>query len=318
MSNLNLRVPRTKTPVRLDAFLNENVRHLSRRTAKSAILAGNVFVDGKRTKAPGLALEGGMAVQLYRSLEERAQIEGMAGLDSILFEDAYLLVVDKPSGVAVQSHHDYDRGSLLDRLETMVALRARLRRRVSLGIPFRLDRDTSGLMILTKTKVAYRALREQLRLGVLDRKLLAIVGGNLPNGQSGTTRDSLGWNPRRQRRDVTPSGGRRAETHFRVLQVFQEASLIEVEPRTPFPDQIQLQLAQLGHPILGDPLYADYDSARLGRLALHAHEVQFQHPLSGRRLRFESPLPRELSNTITALGGPRENEEVSPGGREER
>jgi len=217
-----------------------------------------------------------------------------------VYRDAALLVVDKPAGLLVHPAPASEGPTLAQ----LVAGQARGGERQRAGIVHRLDRDTSGLLVVALQELAYERLRAALARREIRREYLALVAGRLEAG-SGTIEAPIGRDPRRPtRRAVGGRGVRPARTHFQVLAQLVDTTLLAVTLDSGRTHQIRVHLRSIGHPLVGDPLYGGPQLAGLRRQFLHAARLCFDHPLDGRSLAFSSPLPEEL---LAALAAARAN-----------
>jgi 23S rRNA pseudouridine1911/1915/1917 synthase len=279
--------------LRLDQVLARRVPGLSRRKARVLIDIGGVFVDKARVKVASRAVRAGQVVEanlggaLDRAsgLGAAARARDAAALPDyrIVFEDADVIVVDKPAGLVTAPTPESDRGNLVDLLA----------RRPGAGPVFlvhRIDLPTSGLLVFARTPEANRALGERFVRHDVDREYRAVVAGRIADDRVTIDR---------------PVGGRRGVTHVEVVERFADATLVAARLETGRTHQIRLHLAGLGHPVLGDAEHGG-ERARLfaprpPRLALHAARLGFVHPRTGEALRFDSPIPAEVAKWIDGL-----------------
>jgi 23S rRNA pseudouridine1911/1915/1917 synthase len=223
---------------------------------------------------------------------------------AVLHEDADLIVIDKPAGLVVHPAPGNPTGTLVNALLHHCGDLAGIGGVLRPGIVHRLDRGTSGVMVVAKHDAAHLALAEQFRVHSVERVYLALVRG-LPRAEEGAVERPIGRHPReRKRMSVHSPAGREARTRWRVRERFpaEGVSLLEVRPETGRTHQIRVHLASAGLPIVGDPVYGRGRS-RLGleRPALHAAVLGFVHPRSGERLRFTAPCPSDLAGIAEAL-----------------
>jgi 23S rRNA pseudouridine1911/1915/1917 synthase len=303
-------------PERLDRYLAARLPALSRMRLKALIQQGNVRLGGVTITEPSHRVKRGDAIHLELPPPVPARPEPQAIALAIVYEDDELLVVDKPAGLVVHPAPGNPDRTLVN------ALLAHLGDRLSgiggvkrPGIVHRLDKDTSGLLVVAKTDRAHAGLAEAFARHDIERAYLALVWGR-PRPSAGEIEGAIGRDPRnRKRMAVLGRGGKRALTRYRTLATYGAASLLECRLATGRTHQIRVHLASIGHPVLGDPMYGRAGAgrrkglpaaaaarlARLGRQALHAHLLGFVHPASGERLRFRSELPSELRGLIEAL-----------------
>jgi 23S rRNA pseudouridine1911/1915/1917 synthase len=286
-----LTVPPEAAGERLDRFLASHVG--SRGAAERAVEAG-VLVDG-RPQPKSYRLEGGERLQLAPATERAAGPPPPAPV--VVWQDEHLAVVDKPAGLVVHAGAGHAGDTLVDALAGLVAGGDPERP----GIVHRLDRDTSGLLLVARSHEAHDRLTDLVRRRGLERTYLALVHGR-PASRSGRIEAAIGrdrGDPTRVSLDTdTP---RDAVTHFDVERLFPGHALLRVRLETGRMHQIRVHLQAIELPVVGDRVYGVPDPA-LGRQFLHAARLAFEHPLTGERLELESPLPAELQTHLNGLG----------------
>ena len=290
---------------RLDRWLAGRLPELSRVRLQALIEAGRVRVDGAVRKAAA-RLAGGerVAVEIPPPAAEELVPEPTAL--SVVFEDAHVLVVEKPAGIVVHPGAGHARGTLAAALLAHAPEVAGVGGPRRPGIVHRLDKDTSGLLVVAKSKAAYDALVAQLARRSVTRRYLAVVHGRV-RADEGVIDRPIGRHPRdRVRMAVRPTGqGRRAVTRYRVLERLRGFTLLEVSLETGRTHQIRVHLASLGHPVAGDDVYGgrrrDPLPTPLEGLALHAVRLAFVHPATGRPLEFASPVPARIERLLSQL-----------------
>jgi 23S rRNA pseudouridine1911/1915/1917 synthase len=288
---------------RLDVWLAE-ARHVTRHAARTMIDAGLVTVDG-RVGRPGQRVREAAVV----AVAPDAPLEAAAGARAkrpdpdvdlvVVYEDEALAVIDKPSGLVVHPAPGHPTGTLADGLKQRGTTWSLLGGAERAGIVHRLDRDTSGLLVVAKTEAAHRSLARQLSDRTLGRTYWALVHGGFRE-ETGTIDAPIARHPRDRRRMAIVEGGREALTDFRVVERLDGATVLELSLRTGRTHQIRVHLASIGHPIIGDTVYGRADAA-LGRPALHAMRLRLVHPTDGTESTFESPLPAELVAAAASL-----------------
>jgi 23S rRNA pseudouridine1911/1915/1917 synthase len=288
-----LRVPPRAAGRRLDAWLAEAAG--SRAGAQRLIDDGRVLVDG-RPRPKSFQLSGGETVSA--ELEQRPP---SAAADSpepaIVLEDDWLLVVDKPPGLVVHPAPGHRRRTLVEQLEQ------RAGGRWAPHVVHRLDRDTSGLMLVAKSEQAQRRLREALRRRDVEREYLALVEGR-PASRSGTIEAPIGRDERRRTRMSTRTAKpREARTHFSVERELPGLTLVRARLETGRTHQIRAHFAAIGHPLAGDRDYGGRPLPGLRRQFLHSARLRFPHPEDGRWLELSSPLPGDIARVLEALKG---------------
>ncbi|MEW5964183.1 MAG: RluA family pseudouridine synthase [Pseudomonadota bacterium] len=312
---------------RLDRFLARRLPELSRSRLQALIRDGHVCEGGATVGEPGARVKPG---QTYRVTVPPAAPAGPAGEQialAVVYEDEHLVVVDKPAGLVVHPAAGHASGTLVNALIAHCgASLSGVGGVARPGIVHRLDKDTSGLLVVAKTDAAHQGLAEQFaahgRDGRLTRAYLGLCW-RVPERPRGCIEAALARSSRdRTRIAVTRSAsGRPAVTHYAVVERFHGqggapvAALLRLELETGRTHQIRVHLAHIGHPIIGDPVYsAGFKASRatlgvearaalddLGRQALHAAHLGFEHPVTGRRLAFDSPLPADFARLLAAL-----------------
>jgi 23S rRNA pseudouridine1911/1915/1917 synthase len=218
---------------------------------------------------------------------------------NIVWQDEYLLVVDKPAGLVVHPARGHREGTLSQLLSGTAAGGEPERA----GIVHRLDRDTSGLLVVACTEDAHRLLQDALRRRLIEREYLALVEG-LPPARTGTIEAPIGRHPRiRTRMAVGGTGSREARTHFTLEQSLSGVSLLRLRLDTGRTHQIRVHLEAIGHPICGDPEYGTPGTLGLERQFLHATRLAFPHPITGEQVEVLSPLPPDLLGALERAGG---------------
>jgi 23S rRNA pseudouridine1911/1915/1917 synthase len=275
---------------RLDVFLAATAG--SRAAAQKLIDAGLVLVDGER-RPKRHAVSAGERVDVQPA-PEREEPEVPDATFAIAYEDEHLLVVDKPPGVVVHPARGHPAGTLVQALEGRVAGGDDPRRP---GIVHRLDRDTSGLLVIARTEPAHAALKEMLKRREVTREYLGLVEGR-PAARSGTIDAPLGRDRRvRTRISTDTDDPRPAITHFETEDVYEGFTLLRMRLETGRTHQIRAHLLAIGHPVAGDPEYGR-PALGLERQFLHAERLAFSHPVTGAAIDVRSPLPDDLTKAL--------------------
>jgi 23S rRNA pseudouridine1911/1915/1917 synthase len=284
-----VRVPDDAAGERLDRFIAEHVG--SRANAERVIDAG-VRVDGE-PRPKSWKLVGGEEVE-FEPPAPPPPIEREDVPLRIAWEDEHLLVVDKPAGVVVHPAPGHRGGTLVHGLVGVAGGGEEERR----GIVHRLDRDTSGLLVVAKTEDAFAALQGQVRAGALEREYLTLVKGH-PRSRRGTIEAPIGRDRNDPlRRSLDTETPRDALTHFELVELLPGRALLRVRLETGRTHQIRVHLAAIDLPVSGDPVYGVADDLGLSRQFLHAARLAFEHPLTGERVEAESPLPPDLAQAL--------------------
>ncbi len=282
---------------RLDVFLARTAG--SRTAAQRLIAAGLVLVDGE-PRAKRHVVAAGERVQVAPE-PDAPPAEVPDATYAVAYEDEHLLVVDKPPGVVVHPARGHAAGTLAQALAGRAAGGEDPRRA---GIVHRLDRDTSGLLVVARTEAAFDALKAQMRRREVTREYVALVEGR-PAARAGTIDAPIGRDRRvRTRISTDTDEPRAAVTHFEVEQPLDGFTLLRVRLETGRTHQIRAHLLAIGHPVAGDPEYGRAGLLGLPRQFLHAERLAFAHPVTGEPIDVRSPLPAELRDVLDKLHGP--------------
>lgn len=304
---LTARIPDELAGRRLDQALAKMFPEYSRARLQHWIRAGQVLVDAQSVK-PRDKVAGGEVVELTATLSEETPWAGEALPLNVVYEDPWLLVLDKPSGVVVHPAAGNRQGTLVNALlhyapELSAVPRA--------GIVHRLDKDTSGLMVVARTLEAHKHLVEQLQGRRVQREYLALVYGEMISG--GRVDGAIGRHPVDRKRMAVVPAGKPAGTQYRIVERFKGITLIKVILETGRTHQIRVHMAHIHHPVVGDPVYgrlrlpkgasqALIDMLRaFRRQALHAARLSLMHPQSGESMQWQSPLPEDFAALVTQL-----------------
>ena len=301
-------VPDDSAGSRLDQLLAEKCPDYSRSRLQHWIKTGRVTLDGE-TCRPREKLRGGERILLRPELEAEVSDEGEAMPLDILFEDDSLLVVNKPAGLVMHPAAGNPRGTLLNGLLAHHPALAQIPRA---GIVHRLDKETSGLLVVAKTLAAQNALVRQLQARSVKREYRAVTQGVMTAG--GTVDAPIGRHPVNRLRMSVIETGKPAITHYRVLQRFRAHTYIRVNLETGRTHQIRVHMAHIHYPLVGDPLYGGRLKIPAGagenlgqvlrgfhRQALHAVRLSLQHPDTQETLTWEAPLPDDFESLLSAL-----------------
>lgn len=292
---------------RLDAFLGRNEELGSRTRVAGLIRAGAVTVDGV-SRAKSYSLWEGQTVEVEVPGEERPTVLAETLPVPILFEDEWLMLVDKPAGMAVHPSRGHASGTLVNAL---VGHGAAGGEEFRPGVVHRLDKDTTGLLVVAKSTEVHRRLTALMRRRAVDRRYIALVHGSFVV-ESGTIEAPIGRDPvRRKSMSVGGMAARDAVTHFEVLERLGNYTLVEARLETGRTHQIRVHFLAIGHPVAGDPIYARRDPLGLGRQFLHSHRLAFTHPMSGEEICVEAPVPADLARVLERLRGQQPGGEAS-------
>lgn len=286
---------------RVDKYIAQEIPDLSRSLVKKLLDEGRVTVDGNVPKA-SYKVEAGDVIVVRVPPPEPTEIRAEDIPLKILYEDADIVVVDKPAGMVVHPAHGHRSGTLVNALLAHCTDLSGIGGALRPGIVHRLDKDTSGLLLVAKNDVAHRHLQRQFKQRLVHKIYLALTEGLLPTPR-GVIDAPIGRDPQqRKRMAVLPRGGREARTEYRVLEHFAQHTLVEAEPVTGRTHQIRIHFASIGHPLAGDRVYG-FRKQRLPlrRQFLHAARIAFTLPSSGEPLEFTSELPDDLAAVLHDL-----------------
>jgi 23S rRNA pseudouridine1911/1915/1917 synthase len=291
--------------IRIDLYLTQQEIYPSRSQIRNLITQGKIRVNNRPGK-PSYILKDGDVINLTPIEQKELEIEAEAIPLDIIYEDEYLVVVNKPSNMIVHPTGKIRSGTLVNALlyhcqDSLSGIGGVIRP----GIVHRLDKDTSGLMVVAKNDLAHLDLSKQIKEHQVTKKYIALVHGNLKD-DSGIIDAPIGRSLKnRKKMAVTEEGrSREAVTQFKVLKRFSDYTLIEATLRTGRTHQIRVHLAFIGYPIVGDQLYGyKKQGLNIDRQALHSHILGFLHPSSKKYMEFSAPLPQDMQELIDDLEG---------------
>jgi 23S rRNA pseudouridine1911/1915/1917 synthase len=294
--------------LRLDVFLTRQMPDWSRSQVQQQIRSGAVCVGSRTVYKAGDAVAAGDRVTIRAARHELRATPEELPLE-IVYEDDDLLVVNKPAGMVVHVGAGVRSGTLVNALLYHIGTLARAGGDLRPGIVHRLDRMTSGLVVVAKNDEAHRELSRQFKSREVHKTYLALVHGRVA-ADRGEIGEPVGRDPRRRIRMRTAGiGARQAQTIYQVKQRFPHFTLLEVHPLTGRTHQIRVHLASIGHPVVGDTLYgapsklkiSGAEEKTLDRNFLHAAAIRFRHPRTGKNLAFEARLPDELDQFLARI-----------------
>ncbi len=286
---------------RLDLFIARRLSELTRSRVRKLIDEGAVSIDGETPRKAGVKLTAGQRVRVSPPPPKPSTLQPEPMSLSIIYEDGDLLVIDKPAGLAVHPSPGHSSHTLVNGILAHCPDLSGIGGEGRPGIVHRLDKDTSGLIIVAKNDAAHVSLSRQLKERKVEKTYLALVEGRIEPAE-GIIDAPIGRDPRHRKRMAVVDRGRDARTRYRLLREVAGRSLVEVRPETGRTHQIRVHLASIGFPICGDALYGRGAApAGLARQFLHAHRLVFRHPATGERLELEAPLAEDLAAALAEM-----------------
>lgn len=308
----SFQVKASEKQIRLDALIAKRIPELSRSHAADLIRSGRITIGGAAHKA-GYRVRTGEIVNGTIPAPDPIDLVASDLPLEILHEDADIIVVNKSAGMVVHPAAGHATDTLVNALLHHCADLAGIGGKARPGIVHRLDKDTSGILVVAKNDEAQINLSEQFKARTVSKTYLAVVGG-VPSGSSGHIDLPLGRHPRdRKKMSTTTRKGREAITLWRVKERYTAAALLEIDLKTGRTHQIRVHCAAMGHPVLGDSVYGRNKALRqpvrgkpalmrivsaVQRQMLHAARLSFRHPVSGEQLTFEAPMPRDMTALV--------------------
>ncbi len=287
---------------RLDLFISENCANLSRSRAQALIKEGRVFGDDLPLTKAGYITVPGQKITVDIPAVQPLKVEAEDIPLDVFYEDSSLIVVNKPQNMVVHPAPGHSSGTLVNALLNHCGDLSGINGLIRPGIVHRIDKDTSGLLVVAKNDTAHLALSAQWQEHDIKRVYQAVLQGVMAEN-IGIIEAPIGRHSKdRVKMAVEPKNGRPAITHYKILQRFAGHSHVELELKTGRTHQIRVHMAHLGHPVVGDKLYGTrkqpiYDAGQV----LHAKILGFKHPLSGEYMEFESPLPTYFEQVLADL-----------------
>ena len=302
-------IPEEFAGQRADVFLSSVLSGQSRSSIKKHIERGNILIDRKPFK-PSKIISGGESLIIAIPPPDPPGVEAEEIDVEVVYEDRDLIVVDKPAGMVVHPGAGVTGGTLVNALLHMCRDLSGVGGKTRPGIVHRLDKETSGIMVVAKNDRAHRSLSDQFKSRETKKEYAAVVSGEMKKN-SGVFRSPIGRSPSNRVKMTTLSGtGRDAETGWEVVERLRGATLVKIEPRTGRTHQIRVHFSENGFPVLGDKVYGGRKSRPRGceaagtlikRHALHAKKLGFAHPGTGKRLEFSVGIPEDMVSVIDFL-----------------
>ena len=302
MEQLEFTATENEAGVRIDRCLSDKYEELSRSYLQKLLKEQGVTVNGKAVKANYKIQAGDLVQTTLPDLTEPDILPENIPLD-ILYEDDDVLVINKPKGMVVHPANGHTSGTLVNAIMyhcqgNLSGINGVMRP----GIVHRIDKDTTGALLVCKNDTAHRDLAQQLKAHTIKRRYRAIVAGNLKEDE-GTVEGPIGRHPIDRKKMAVVPNGKPSRTAWRVLEHLSGAAYLDVHLLTGRTHQIRVHMLSIGHPLLGDPIYAPKlkTPVRIPRLMLHAYSLAFTHPTTGERMRFCAPLPAAFEETLQKL-----------------
>ena len=294
-------VPQEAAGLRLDLFLVRELPEFSRSRLQQLIRKEFVSVNGEATR-PGHTLRCDDVISVSEPALEKVDNQPEAIPLDVLFEDADLIVINKPAGLVVHPGAGHKAGTLVNALLHHSADLSGIGGKERPGIVHRLDKETSGCLVAAKNDQTHRGLSTQFAERTVEKVYLALVVGRLRKA-GGRIEAAIGRHPKdRQRMSVQSTRGRAATTEYRVVRAAERATLVECRLHSGRTHQIRVHLHHLGHPVLGDTIYGAKHAKDFPRQMLHAWKLGFRHPRTNELMRFEAPIPADFGAAMQTLG----------------
>lgn len=315
---LRIVVPAKQSKERLDVYLTHQIQNATRNKVQKAILQGLVLVNGKKIR-PSHPISPGEIIEITLPGPARPDAGPENIPLNIVYEDDHLMVVDKAAGMVTHPAHGNYTGTLVNALLHHAQSLSKVNTELRPGIVHRLDKDTTGLMVIAKTDTAHHVLAQQFARHTIDREYRAIVWGKFKQ-RKGVIEAKLGRSKRDRKKVAVTAEGKTAVTEFEVIGQFEFLSYVKLSLRTGRTHQIRVHLAYIGHPVFGDPTYGGRSSTWGGlagkkaqfaesllkiisRQALHARTIGFEHPATQKKMKFDSELPGDMMKVLEKIGG---------------
>ena len=293
--------------LRLDQFLAENCPDLSRTQAKKIVDLGGVHVNGRRVRSCSTATQAGDRIEVY--IDHLPLDPYRISNEDILYQDSYIIVLNKPAQIETQPTHARYKGTLYEALHWYLRDASRPHHKTELGMVQRLDRGTSGVLVFSIHPRAHKQMSRIFLEHRVHKRYLALVHGT-PDPSAGEIRSQLARSRKENRVRSVAVGGKKAITRYRIAEEGRGCSLLEIELITGRSHQIRAHMAEQGCPLLGDVRYGgrkEQDGLLFGRPLLHSAELGFRHPVLDKELFFEAPLPEDMQTVRQRLLEERES-----------
>ncbi len=284
---------------RIDKYLPTCLKDITRSELKKYFDDSLIKVNDKVVK-PSFKVKNGDVITIEEYVDDLSNIEPENIPLDIIYEDDDIIVINKPSGMVVHPAPGHSHGTLVNALMYHYNTLSNINGEHRAGIVHRIDKDTSGLLIVCKTNYAHRIISDELKNKVAKRTYVAIVTGSIGHNL-GKIDAPIGRDPSNRQKMAIVAEGKHAVTHFKVLDRFRNFTLLELELETGRTHQIRVHMAYINHPVLGDPLYGVKKQVEPFGQYLHAKKIGFIHPRTNKYMEFEVPLPKEFQDKINEL-----------------
>ncbi|MDF2954266.1 MAG: Pseudouridine synthase RluA [Thermodesulfobacterium sp.] len=286
---------------RLDIFVKEKIPKLSRSRIQTLIREGYVLVDLKSSKA-SYKVKKGEKIKVIIPPDEEIDIKPKEVPFEILYEDEDIAVINKPSGVVVHPAPGHRDDTLVHGLLLKLKNLSGIGGRIRPGIVHRLDKNTSGIMLVAKNDFAHKKLVEFFKKRLIEKTYIVLVYGKITQ-KKGKIETFIGRHPVARKKMAVLKEGKIAITFYEVLESLKKSSLVLAKPVTGRTHQIRVHFSHIGHPVLGDPVYGGlkHDISKPPRLMLHAYEICFEHPRTSQKMKFKASIPKEFQEYIQVL-----------------
>ena len=286
---------------RIDAYLRRKTE-LSRSRVSELILGGALSVNGKEQLKPSFKVEAGQSIRLCVPETQPVDIVPQDIPLDILYQDKDIVVINKPCGMVVHPAAGNEDGTLVNALMYHIQDLSGIGGEMRPGIVHRLDKDTSGLILIAKHDKAHLAMSEQFKSRTMEKHYRAVAYGSFSQ-DCGLIDAPIARHPVDRKKMAVVEGGKPSQTEWRVLERFRGATYLDVHLLTGRTHQIRVHMQSVGHPLLGDKIYAPHikTSVHVPRLMLHAYSLSFDHPISGKRMELVAPMPQEFTTLLEKL-----------------
>ncbi|WP_025724689.1 RluA family pseudouridine synthase [Acholeplasma granularum] len=284
--------------IRLDHYL-VNILEISRNQITTLIKEGQILVNNLKVK-PGFLLQLNDEITINIPEKEDTNIKPVAMDLDIIYEDNDILIINKPKGLVVHPSETFTSPTLVHGLIHHTENLSDVNDETRPGIVHRIDKDTSGLLMIAKTNEAHKILAQDLKKHAIKRSYYALVHGVVTNS-SAIINAPIGRHPKVRTKNAVIASGKHSVTHFKTVRIYQKYSLLDCDLETGRTHQIRVHLAYIGHPVVGDPLYSSVgEKVESGQL-LHAYKLEFTHPITKKAMTFEAPLPEVFETYLSRL-----------------